>query len=192
LALIAWRRAGSSATGSGQGPAKFAVFLCLFLIGFAIAFRTLNDLHEQRNAVLFAQTWLEILRGENPQEAYWLTLAPNLRPAQVDEQVVGHVGGGARQLVNVSENEFYEQPVYTELADVHNRLELLAYSRQRSNDGRAQYRLLFQLIDTQLATVEHLAMIEIIGLPGADGNQYWQVGPCRLIDAAADPRGRSL
>jgi hypothetical protein len=192
LALLAWRQAAASTTGSGRRPAQAAVFLCLFLIGFAIAVRAMNDRYQYRYAVGCVDHWLEMLRGENPREAYLLTLPPNQRPADPAGQVAGHVGEGSRQVVPISENEFFENPVYAELADIYHRLDLVAYSQLRSNDGRAQYRLLYQIFDTQLASPEQLAMIEVIGAPGPDGRQYWQIGPCQLFDPAADPRGRSF
>ena len=181
LALIALRQIATSSSGLSGGRAALAALgLSILLICFSITLHTLNSRREYYYAAHCAERWLQLLRGENPREAFLLTMSYDQRPAGANEAVQTEFGVRT-VMVNEGPEKFMEQVEIVALADPANPVKLTGLANRIVTGKRATYRLVFDLHAPKFTPPDYFAIVEAMKTPGVDGGTYWQIGGCQLI-----------
>jgi hypothetical protein len=183
VAFVAWRQsAHSSYSYASLRPAQIAVFVSIFLVCFGIATRRLNEQREFNFAIGSVQTWLDLLRGGNPHEAYLLTMPPNTRPVELGENVINLRQVGSSFVKIESEQEFLAKPVNMTLADPTNQVQIIGYVRQVSPDGRILYRFVCQVSNPMQSLPGRRVTIDFQSAFAVGGTVDWQIGNRQLFE----------
>ena len=182
LSLVALRQAAKSESKvSGRRAALAALFLSLLLVCFAISLHLSNSQREYHFATNCAKQWLRLLRGENPREAYLLTLGYDLRPTEAAEAVPSSVRKNNAVILMESQQSILNQPGIQMLANPANRVEFTGLAGKEFDGKRAFYRLIVNLYAPESTPSDHFAIIRVQGFPGRDGVEHWQIGNCDVF-----------
>lgn len=182
LAAVALRQiATTSFAMSGRRAAQIAIVAALFATALTLGLHTMNSRREYRFALDCTERWLRLLRGENPREAYLLTMTYNLRPVQQGEDVPFAIRNSNRVLLPESEMAFDDQPAIKVLSDTASSLRYLGLVRTERGKDRASYRFVYDVHAPRANPNDFYAVIETQRLRGPDGVHYWQVGSWEMI-----------
>lgn len=188
LALFALRRIATAKAGMvGRRAALAAIFGSVLLIGFTVALHSFNSQREYYYAAGCVEDWLRLLRGENPTEAYLLTLAYDQRPGKPGEDVQTELGTERTPLVLEQQGTFLEQVEIAALANPNNQVKLAGLAGREFTGQRAAYRIVLDLHAPKMIPQDYYAVVEALRMPGIDGGRYWQIGGCQLISKHLGP-----
>lgn len=182
FAVIALRQIASSAAGvSGKRTAQFALFLSVLACSLSMGLHLMNSRSEYQYAQGCAERWLRLLRGENPREAYLLTIAYNMRPTRPDEDVPAEIKDFKAPFVPESQVAFHDQPAIKVLADTTSTLRFAGMVRRVTGKERAMYRFVYEVHAPSATPPDYYAMIETQRFLGPDGVNYWQIGSWEMV-----------
>jgi hypothetical protein len=182
LALIALRQIASSTAGvSGKRSAQIALFVSVLACALSMGLHLMNSRSEYQYALGCTERWLQLLRGENPREAYLLTIAYNMRPIRPDEDVPAEIKDFKAPFVPESQVAFHDQPAIKVLADSTSTLRYMGLVRRATGKERSMYRFVYDVHAPSATPPDYYAMIEAQMFRGPDGINYWQIGSWEMV-----------
>lgn len=182
LALFSlWRGRGAKSNGAGIGMAWFCLALSTFFLCLSTTLHYVNARRDSHAAVSVANTWLELLRGKNPREAFLLSLAYNLRPVSADQDLPKMMRTGQGMAVLDSDEQFLELPEIILIANPVNKLTLLGLTHKFTHRRGTDYSISYLLQATQPEPANLIAIIELYQRPDTNGTIHWQFGQCRIV-----------
>jgi hypothetical protein len=175
-------------TASGRGALRYgvgwiALGLAVLLTILPISLHYLNQRREYNFVIQSADRWLELLRGENPQEAYFLSLDPGARPEPGQENIDLSDASNRRMVaMGDTQEQFMSNPGVAVFADPRNSLTYIALAKRPASFLRKEYWITYRIHVPGPTPQDKIGIIEFMQQPDLGGPVHWQIGNCRLLE----------
>jgi hypothetical protein len=156
--------------------------LAIFWASFPVALHYFNGQRELNAAKVNVEHWMKLLRGENPQAAYLLTLGHTFRPTKTDSVARTLPLSTHASLAIDDEGAFLNQPTNKILADPNNTLRFRKLTQRFKIGPRVDYGLQYDLHLGSPVDKTIQAVFELVKTSDPNGIDYWQLTRCQLID----------